>query len=316
MSDLHHTVPYMVNFARPRRSDCPPLQLDSQSPWPRWYRIPWPPWPLWYHKVVLDPEKGFNVDVNHWKLKSVVTFTGKVVARTEETVNSNLKTGEVELDADEIEVQSWTEHMPFNVALETTCLKTCLQHRYIDLRQQRIHHNIARSKVISSLRRRMTEKGFNGSTLSHSFFPRRCSWLPLASAYTQVLSTTLPAQQFKQLLMVAGFDKYFQIAPCFRDEDARADRSPGEFYQLDMEMSYVTQGNLRRNRRRSWWHIRRIHRWNFDRKPFIVSLTKSPCSSTVTTNQTSVTHSRSSTLQKTSAAVVSKLSLVLLIKAA
>ena len=227
-------------------------------------------------QVVLDPEKGFNVDVNHWKLESVVTFTGKVVARTEETVNSNLETGEIELDADEIEVQSWTEHMPFNVALEQDMPENMrLKHRYIDLRQQRIHHNImTRSKVISSLRRRMTEKGFNEfqTPILTASSPEGARDYLVPSRVHPGTFYALPQapQQFKQLLMVAGFDKYFQIAPCFRDEDARADRSPGEFYQLDMEMSYVTQDEI-------FDVIEDVvggtfdefTEWNFDRKPFV-----------------------------------------------
>ena len=201
-------------------------------------------------QVVIHPEKSFHVDIHHWKLESVVTFTGNVVKRDPDTVNDKINTGEIELEAEDMLVHSRTEQMPFNVALQLEMPEALrLTHRYVDLRQERIHNNIVvRSQVISSLRRRMTDLGFNEyqTPILTCSSPEGARDYLVPSRLHPGKFYALPQapQQFKQLLMVAGFDRYFQIAPCFRDEDARADRSPGEFYQLDMEMSFVTQDDI------------------------------------------------------------------------
>jgi len=201
-------------------------------------------------QVVIHPEKSFHVDVHHWKLESVVTFTGKVVQRADDTVNDKINTGKVELEAEDMDVQSRTESMPFNVSLELEMPEALrLKHRYVDLRQNRIHNNIlTRSKIISSLRRRMTDLNFNEfqTPILTCSSPEGARDYLVPSRVHPGKFYALPQapQQFKQLLMVAGFDRYFQVAPCFRDEDARADRSPGEFYQLDLEMSFATQDDV------------------------------------------------------------------------
>ncbi len=227
-------------------------------------------------QVVIHPSKSFHVDIHHWKLESVVTFTGKVVKRVAETVNEKLNTGKIELEAEDMYVHSRTEYMPFNVALQLEMPEAIrLKHRYIDLRQERIHRNIVmRSKIISSLRRRMTEQGF----LEYQTPILTCSSPEGARDYL-VPSRLHPGkfyalpqapQQFKQLLMVAGFDRYFQIAPCFRDEDARADRSPGEFYQLDMELSFATQDDVFAvNENVIAGVFSEFTNWQWDGKPFI-----------------------------------------------
>ena len=201
-------------------------------------------------QIVVNPEEDFHMDVHHWKLESVITVTGDVVLRDKETFNSKIPTGEVELTANELTVQSHVESMPFNVALEMEMPEAMrLEHRYLDLRTSRMHNNIiTRSKVISSLRQRMTKLGFNEfqTPILTASSPEGARDFLVPSRLNPGKFYALPQapQQFKQLLMVSGFDKYFQIAPCFRDEDARADRSPGEFYQLDMEMSFATQDDV------------------------------------------------------------------------
>ena len=165
-------------------------------------------------------------------------------------MNDKINTGEVELEAEEMYVHSRVEEMPFNVALQLEMPEAMrLKHRYVDLRQERIHRNIMmRSKIISSLRRRMTDLNFNEyqTPILTCSSPEGARDYLVPSRLHPGKFYALPQapQQFKQLLMVAGFDRYFQIAPCFRDEDARADRSPGEFYQLDMEMSFATQDDI------------------------------------------------------------------------
>ena len=201
-------------------------------------------------QVVINPQEDFHMDVHHWKLESVITVTGDVVLRDEETFNDKIPTGEVELTAKELKIESRVEHMPFNVALEMDMPEAMrLEHRYLDLRTSRMHHNIiTRAKIIASLRRRMTDLGFNEfqTPILTASSPEGARDFLVPSRLNPGKFYALPQapQQFKQLLMVSGFDKYFQIAPCFRDEDARADRSPGEFYQLDMEMSFATQDDV------------------------------------------------------------------------
>ena len=201
-------------------------------------------------QIVVHPSKGFSADVHHWKLESVIGVTGKCILRAADTVNPKITTGEVELDADDIVFHSKVQDLPFSVAAETEMPEHMrLKYRYLDLRTSKMHHNIVvRSKVIASLRRRMTDLGFNEfqTPILTASSPEgaRDFLVPSRMHPGQFYALPQAPQQFKQLLMVSGFDRYFQIAPCFRDEDARADRSPGEFYQLDLEMSFATQEDV------------------------------------------------------------------------
>jgi aspartyl-tRNA synthetase len=184
------------------------------------------------------------------KLESVVTVTGEVVARGPDVVNPKLATGEIEVVAREVAVQSAAAELPMPVAGEADYPEDIrLRYRYLDLRRDRIHANIMlRSAVIASIRRRMIEQGFTEfqTPILTASSPEGARDYLVPSRVHPGKFYALPQapQMFKQLIMVAGFDRYFQIAPCFRDEDARADRSPGEFYQLDFEMSYVTQDDV------------------------------------------------------------------------
>jgi aspartyl-tRNA synthetase len=184
------------------------------------------------------------------RLESVVTVTGRVVARGPDAVNPKLPTGEVELAVDELTVDSVAEPLPLQVNAETDFPEeTRLRYRFLDLRREAVHRNILlRSAVIASIRRRMIAAGFTEfqTPVLTSSSPEgaRDYLVPSRIHPGQFYALPQAPQQFKQLLMVAGFDRYFQIAPCFRDEDGRADRSPGEFYQLDFEMSFVTQEDV------------------------------------------------------------------------
>jgi aspartyl-tRNA synthetase len=188
--------------------------------------------------------------LDHLRLESVVTVTGEVVSRGPEATNPNLPTGEVELSADEVTIQSAAHELPLPVAGEADYPEDIrLRYRYLDLRRERIHQNIVlRSNVISSIRRRMVDQGFTEfqTPILTASSPEGARDYLVPSRVHPGKFYALPQapQMFKQLIMVAGFDRYFQIAPCFRDEDARADRSPGEFYQLDFEMSFVTQEDV------------------------------------------------------------------------
>ena len=201
-------------------------------------------------QVVIDPEKDFYQELDRWRVESVLCFTGKVVARTPETVNSKLATGEIEVVAEAMEVLGECEVLPFQVAKDDSAPEALrLKYRFLDLRREKLHKNIIlRSEVIAAMREYMHAQGF------HEFqTPILTASSPEGARDYLVPSRLHPGefyalpqapQQFKQLLMVSGFDRYFQIAPCFRDEDARADRSPGEFYQLDVEMSFVNQEDI------------------------------------------------------------------------
>jgi len=184
------------------------------------------------------------------RVESVVTVTGKVVARDAETVNKNLPTGEVELVADSVDMQGPAEELPMPVFGEQEYPEDIrLRYRFLDLRRESVHANMMlRSKVIASLRKRMTDQGFTEfqTPILTASSPEGARDYLVPSRVHPGKFYALPQapQMFKQMLMVAGFDRYFQIAPCFRDEDARADRSPGEFYQLDFEMSFVTQEDV------------------------------------------------------------------------
>jgi len=184
------------------------------------------------------------------RVESVVTVTGKVVGREGGAVNAKLATGDIEIVVDEVTVQSSAAELPMPVAGEAEYPEEIrLKYRYLDLRRERLHANIMlRSKVIASVRNRMVEQGFTEfqTPILTASSPEGARDYLVPSRVHPGKFYALPQapQMFKQLLMVAGFDRYFQIAPCFRDEDARADRSPGEFYQLDFEMSFVTQDDV------------------------------------------------------------------------
>jgi aspartyl-tRNA synthetase len=184
------------------------------------------------------------------RLESVVIMTGTVVARGADAVNPKLPTGEVELAVDDLTVESSADTLPLQVASDAEFPEeTRLRYRFLDLRRERLHRNIVlRSQVIASIRRRMIAAGFTEFQTpiltSNSPEGARDYLVPSRIHPGKFYALPQAPQQFKQLLMVSGFDRYFQIAPCFRDEDGRADRSPGEFYQLDFEMSFVTQEDV------------------------------------------------------------------------
>jgi aspartyl-tRNA synthetase len=201
-------------------------------------------------QCVLTPSSPAFGAAESARLESVISVEGKVIGRTAENINPSLPTGGIEVDVEKIEILSAAETLPFQVAgTQEIPEEQRLRYRFLDLRRDKIHANIIlRSKVISSIRRRMTEQGFNEfqTPILTSSSPEGARDYLVPSRIHQGKFYALPQapQQFKQLLMVAGFDRYFQIAPCFRDEDARADRSPGEFYQLDVELSFVTQDDV------------------------------------------------------------------------
>jgi aspartyl-tRNA synthetase len=201
-------------------------------------------------QVVFTPHSDAFTIAESVKLESVISVNGKVLARTEENINPALPTGTVEVAADRLEVLSAADVLPFQVAgTHEIPEEQRLRFRFLDLRREKLHSNIVlRSRVISSLRRRMIEQGFleYQTPILTSSSPEGARDYLVPSRIHPGKFYALPQapQQFKQLLMVSGFDRYFQIAPCFRDEDARADRSPGEFYQLDLEMSFVEQDDV------------------------------------------------------------------------
>ncbi len=201
-------------------------------------------------QIVVNPKMEFYQELEKWRVETVVCFTGEVVARTPETVNPKLATGEIELVAEAMDVLGETEQIPFQVAKDEQAPEAMrLEYRFLDLRRDELHHNIVlRSKIIQTIRQKMWEMGFTEyqTPILTSSSPEgaRDYLVPSRVHPGQFYALPQSPQQFKQLLMVAGFDKYFQIAPCFRDEDARADRSPGEFYQLDIEMSFATQEDV------------------------------------------------------------------------
>ena len=184
------------------------------------------------------------------RVESVITVTGTVVTREATTVNPKLPTGEIELRVHALTVQSAAEVLPIQVAGDAHFPEDLrLRYRYLDLRRDKLHQNmLLRANVISWLRREMTERGFTEFTTpiltASSPEGARDFLVPARLHPGKFYALPQAPQQFKQLLMVAGFDRYFQIAPCFRDEASRADRAPGEFYQLDFEMSFVTQEDV------------------------------------------------------------------------
>ena len=200
-------------------------------------------------QIVADEDSPALPILDRIKLESVVTIDGTVKARADVAVNANLPTGEIEVFAREVSVQSRAEDLPLIVnSAEDYPEETRLKYRFVDLRRERVHANIMlRNRVITSLRRRMTDQGFSEfqTPILGASSPEGARDYLVPSRLHPGRFYALPQapQMFKQLLMVAGFDRYFQIAPCFRDEDLRADRSP-EFYQLDFEMSFVTQEDV------------------------------------------------------------------------
>jgi len=184
------------------------------------------------------------------RLESVITVTGPVVARTEDTVNPALPTGAVEVQVAELTVTAAADPLPLQVNSDVDYPEeTRLRYRFLDLRREKMQRNILlRARVIAGLRRRMTDAGFHEfqTPILTASSPEGARDFLVPSRLHPGSFYALPQapQQFKQLLMMGGFDRYFQIAPCFRDEDARADRSPGEFYQLDLEMAFVTQEDV------------------------------------------------------------------------
>ncbi len=201
-------------------------------------------------QCVVDDASPLFARLRGLRLESVVTSTGTVVKRSPETINPKLPTGEVELQIAALEIQSEAEPLPLPVSAEAEYPEDIrLKYRFLDLRREHVHANIVlRSAVIASIRRRMIEQGFMEfqTPILTASSPEGARDYLVPSRLHPGKFYALPQapQQFKQLLMVAGFDRYFQIAPCFRDEASRADRSPGEFYQLDFEMSFVTQEDV------------------------------------------------------------------------
>lgn len=201
-------------------------------------------------QVVVYPPADFYESAKRCTAESVMTVTGELLRRDAEAVNAEIPTGEVELRADQLIIESPADPLPLPVFGEQDYPEDIrLTHRYLDLRRDRLHKNILmRGQVINSLRRRMIDQGFTEfqTPILTASSPEGARDFLVPSRVNPGKFYALPQapQQFKQLIMVAGFDRYFQIAPCFRDEDGRADRSPGEFYQLDIEMSFVTQEDV------------------------------------------------------------------------
>jgi aspartyl-tRNA synthetase len=201
-------------------------------------------------QVVVEPGNAAFDVLDRVRVESVVRVDGTVTARPVETVNAELATGAIEVRAQAVEVLGAAQELPLPVFGELDYPEDVrLRYRFLDLRRDTLHRNIVlRSQVIASLRRRMIEQGFleYQTPILTASSPEGARDFLVPSRMHPGKFYALPQapQQFKQLLMVAGFDRYFQIAPCFRDEDARADRSPGEFYQLDFEMSFVTQEDV------------------------------------------------------------------------
>ncbi len=201
-------------------------------------------------QILADSDSKAFEALDALRSESVICVTGRVIARDAELVNPKLPTGEIEVYVDEMEVLSAAEELPMPVFGDADYPEDIrLRYRFLDLRREEVHANmILRSEVISSLRRRMTDQGFMEiqTPILTASSPEGARDYLVPSRIHPGKFYALPQapQMFKQLLMVGGFDRYFQIAPCFRDEDARADRSPGEFYQLDLEMSFVTQEDV------------------------------------------------------------------------
>ena len=201
-------------------------------------------------QCIIDKENKNFLELEKTQLETVIKINGKVVNRSNETINKDIQTGEIEVVINEFEILGTCKELPMPVFSDQEYAEEIrLKYRFLDLRRKKIHENIIlRSKVISYIRNEMTKLGFLEfqTPILTSSSPEGARDFLVPSRLNPGKFYALPQapQQFKQLIMVSGFDKYFQIAPCFRDEDARADRSPGEFYQLDLEMSFVEQEDV------------------------------------------------------------------------
>jgi aspartyl-tRNA synthetase len=202
-------------------------------------------------QVVFHPENANLLhQAAHMSYESVITVTGTVVERDEETVNPKIDTGQVEIDVKEMAIESRSKVLPFQVAESDISNEDLrLRYRFLDLRREKMQRNIVlRAHIIKAIREHLEGEGFHEfqtPILANSSPEGARDYLVPSRLHPgQFYALPQAPQQYKQLLMMSGFDKYFQIAPCFRDEDARADRSPGEFYQLDLEMAYVTQEDV------------------------------------------------------------------------
>ncbi len=201
-------------------------------------------------QCIIDKENKNFLDLEKTQLETVIKVNGKVVNRSDETINKDIETGEIEVAIKEFEILGTCKELPMPVFSDQEYAEEIrLKYRFLDLRRKKIHENIIlRSKVISYIRNEMIQLGFLEfqTPILTSSSPEGARDFLVPSRLNPGKFYALPQapQQFKQLIMVSGFDKYFQIAPCFRDEDARADRSPGEFYQLDLEMSFVEQEDV------------------------------------------------------------------------
>ncbi|MBD1158574.1 aspartate--tRNA ligase [Pelagibacterales bacterium SAG-MED19] len=201
-------------------------------------------------QCIIDKENKYFINLEKTQLETVIKIEGKVVNRSKETINNEIQTGEIEVAIEKYEVLGTCKELPMPIFSDQEYAEEIrLKYRFLDLRRKKIHENIIlRSKVISYIRNEMTKLGFLEfqTPILTSSSPEGARDFLVPSRLNPGKFYALPQapQQFKQLIMVSGFDKYFQIAPCFRDEDARADRSPGEFYQLDLEMSFVQQEDV------------------------------------------------------------------------
>ncbi len=201
-------------------------------------------------QLVVEPDSPCYELISSFTKETVIRIDGKVVARDPGAINPNMATGEIEVRVTDAELLGATEPLPFSVFPELPVPEDIrLTYRFLDLRKSKMHANILlRSRIISSIRRRMVDLGFieyQTPTLTASSPEGARDFLVPARRHPgKFYALPQAPQMFKQIIMVSGFDRYFQIAPCYRDEDARADRSPGEFYQLDLEMSFVTQDDV------------------------------------------------------------------------
>ncbi len=201
-------------------------------------------------QCIIEKDKSFFKELEKMQLESVIKISGIVSERSPDTINKDLKTGEIEIKINSYEILGTCKELPLPVFTDQEYAEEIrLKYRFLDLRRKKIHSNILlRSKVISFIREEMNKFGFIEfqTPILTSSSPEGARDFIVPSRLNPGKFYALPQapQQFKQLIMVSGFDKYFQIAPCFRDEDARADRSPGEFYQLDLEMSFVEQEDV------------------------------------------------------------------------
>jgi len=201
-------------------------------------------------QCIIDKDNSNFVKLEKIQLETVININGKVIDRKKDTINKEIETGEIEVVIENFNILGTCKELPMPVFSDQEYAEEIrLKYRFLDLRRKKIHENIIlRSKVISFIRNEMSKLGFLEfqTPILTSSSPEGARDFLVPSRLNPGKFYALPQapQQFKQLIMVSGFDKYFQIAPCFRDEDARADRSPGEFYQLDLEMSFVEQDDI------------------------------------------------------------------------